>query len=196
VIPGVRRLLRCTKMTQEEKLVQFLRSEVEPISDVNSKKAYRAAAYLRDGTYLPCVMFRQISDIVDLAIRRIAETKSEREEDWYNYQMVIRSFVVTTNRVAFYDIARIEKSPYALPASILKKVWAAGETRMSWISFVGVMDDGKEFDFGSAYHVEFFDMPEGYAADRIVDVIPHKNVGEQMLRDRPYFDCFVDAYWL
>ncbi|HEX6716853.1 MAG TPA: hypothetical protein VF088_07065 [Pyrinomonadaceae bacterium] len=182
-------------MTQEDKLVRFLRSEIEPISDGYSKKAYRASAYLRDGTYLPCVVFRQMSDIVELAIRRIADTKSEKEEDWYNYQMVIRSFVATTNRVAFYDVARIEKSPYALPVSILKKVLEAGETHMSWISFVGVMNDSKQFDFGSTYHVEFFDMPEGYTAECIVDVIPHRSVGSQMFREKPYFNCFVDAYW-
>ena len=179
-------------MTNEE-VVKFLCAEIEPVSDVYSRRAYRASVCLRDGTYLPCVMFRNFSDIVDLAIRRFNETRNNKSlHESMGYRAVVKSFVATGNRVDGYDIARVEKSPYAIPAICRNKVWSAGETRMGWISFTGLMDDGKGFWFGTSYHIEFFEMPEGYTASQMIDVLPHKSLSGQYLRERPFFDCYLE----
>jgi len=42
-----------------------------------------------------------------------------------------------------------------------------GETSMGWTEFTAAMDDGKEFSFGTSFETMFFNMPEGYTADRI-----------------------------
>lgn len=179
-------------MTAED-IFRFLHSEIESISDVFCKQAYRASAHLRDGTYLPCVMFRDSSDIVDLAIRRFDETKNNKNlHESMGYHAIVKSFVAKGNCINSYDVARVEKSPYAIPAQYRNRIWSAGETRMSWISFTGLMNDGKEFWFGTPYHIEFFEMPEEYTADQITDVIPHRSLSGQPLRDKVFFDCYLD----
>jgi hypothetical protein len=135
-----------------EEIVDFLRSEIEPISDTFSKQAYRASAYLKDGVYLPCVIFRDVSEIVDLAMRRLDETRKNKGlHESIGYHATVKSWIAEGNRVNAYDILRVEKSPFAIPAKCRNAVWSAGETRMSWISFLGLMNDGKSF--GSAHRL-------------------------------------------
>jgi hypothetical protein len=176
-----------------EEIVEFLRSEIEPVSDTFSRQAYRASAYLKDGVYLPCVKFRDVSEIVDLAIRRLDETRKNKSlHKSIGYRATIKSWIAEGNRVNAHDILSVEKSPFAIPANCRNAVWSAGETRMSWISFVGLMNDGKEFWFGTPFNIEFFDMPEGYSADQMTEVIPHKSLSGPCFKDRPYFDCYVE----
>lgn len=176
-----------------EKIVEFLRSEIEPISDSVSKKAYRASVHLIDGVYLPCVIFRDVSEVVDLALRRFDETRKNKQlHESIGYRAAVESWIAKGNRVNDYDILSIEKSPFAIPAKCRNAIWAAGETRMSWISFVGLMKDRKEFWFGTPFNIEFFDMPDGYRADEMTDVIPHKSLSGQYLKDKPYFDCYIE----
>jgi hypothetical protein len=54
------------------KIAEFLMQNVKPLKGDYSGQYYRAAAYLRDNTYLPCVMFANPAKLVDLAIRRFA----------------------------------------------------------------------------------------------------------------------------
>ena len=89
-MPGV----RCStgrergNMTEEE-IAGFLKRSVKPIKDELYGAYYRASAYLKDGTYLPCATFGRPRKLVDLAVRRFAEiVKDERR-----YREVVSSFV-------------------------------------------------------------------------------------------------------
>lgn len=52
---------------------KFLKDNVEPLDDNAFGLGYRVSVYLTDGTFLPCVIFRNSNTIVDLAIRRFKE---------------------------------------------------------------------------------------------------------------------------
>jgi len=119
--------------------------------------------------------------------------------------------VATGNRINIYDIASIEKSKYAFPASVLKNIH--GETTMGWTAFVAKMKDGKLFGFGTSFSFDFFQMPENYSADDIVEIINHSCICENKkicevkqgphftgdykesttYRERPFFDCYIDG---
>ena len=63
---------------------------------------------------------------------------------------------------------------------------------MGWTQFVGVMDDGKSFAFGTTHHTEFFQMPPGYTAMDVDRIIPGETVVGPTYRERPFFECFID----
>ena len=61
---------------------------------------------------------------------------------------------------------------------------------MSWTQFVAVMNDGKEFAFGTTYYFDFFDMPEGYSGTDVARIISHGE-GTPTYRERPFFNLYV-----
>jgi hypothetical protein len=86
---------------------------------------------------------------------------------------------------------------------------------MAWTGFVLEMTDGRRFAYGTTFSTEFFDLPEGYAFTDVAKVHNHSYVsagGEvrslregmaeqptdydpaQVLREKPYFVCYYDAY--
>jgi|SRR5689334_1452168 len=137
-------------------VIRFLTQNVEPLSHPIYGDQYRAAVRLTDGTYLPCVLFRSARAEVELAVRRFKEVRWKRSE----YKKTVKIFVTGGSRVAGYDISTIEVSPFAWPISLLKTI--RGETTMGWTAFVVEMDDGTMHSFGTAFRMEFFDLPEGY----------------------------------
>lgn len=163
--------------------------------DLCDKNAYRCAAFLTDGFYLPCVLFREAEAHSELALRRFQE-ESERipnrihRDGAIDCPSIVKHFVTKGNRVDFYDIARVEPSPYATPLHLLSQV--RGETSMSWTQFAALMNDGTEFSFGTAYRMEFFDIPDGFAWDRVVNIVPHRTETEPVYLARPYFERFID----
>ena len=165
-----------------------------PAKDERFGRTYRAAAHLRDGTCLPCVSFRNAERTVDLAIGRFEEARSNRSvHESVNYRSIVKSFTTAGNRLSPWDIARVEKSRFAIPAELRDRIYAAGETRMSWISFVGKMQDETEHWFASTFHVEFFEMPMGYSAEQLVEVFPHRQNEGKCHQDLPFFECFLDG---
>jgi len=94
-------------------IVKYLKNNIEPIEDNSYGQGYRASVYLRDGTYLPCVVFRSSSKIVKLAIRRFKEEK--KAKGFFNkisgmgYYNIVKSFVTTGNCLNEYDIAKLRK---------------------------------------------------------------------------------------
>jgi len=56
-------------------IISFLKNNIEPLEDGFYGAGYRAATYLKDGTYLPCVIFRNTKKTVDLAIKRLKKNK-------------------------------------------------------------------------------------------------------------------------
>ena len=185
-------------MDHEETIVSYAKSELERIEHVYGGPAYRCAAVLKDSVTLPCVVLASAEIATELALRRFEETRADsalrklkrRFGSGMEYRDIVKSFVTSGNCVNSYDIARLEKSRFAIPLARLKEV--KGETRMSWTQFTAVMKDGREFAFGTNYLREFFQMPDGYAGDDIVKIIPNRAEGN-ILRERPYFTCYVSG---
>jgi hypothetical protein len=62
-------------MQQIDEIINFLKENIEPLEDNVYGLGYRASVYLKDGTFLPCVLFRNPNAVVNLAIRRFKEEK-------------------------------------------------------------------------------------------------------------------------
>ncbi|SMC35973.1 hypothetical protein [Papillibacter cinnamivorans] len=200
----------------EEAIIKFLKENSEPLPNQSYGIGYRAAIYLVDGTYLPCIIFRNSKIIVEHAIRRFKDEqtgKSIFKDAKHGYYDTVKTFVTKGNCVNAYDIAKVEKSKYAFPISTLYKIH--GEALMSWTGFVAKMKDGKSFTFGTTFLTEFFDMPKGYSVDDIVEIINHSYISKtgevksyyadsfnplgenpvddnDIYRERPYFECYLD----
>lgn len=200
---------------QTEEIINFLKKNVEPLDDSAYGVGYKASVYLTDGTFLPCVIFRNSKTIVNLAIRRFKEEQSGKgifnRVSGLGYADIVKSFVSKGNCINDYDIERVEKSNYAFPLAIQQQI--QGETTMGWTGFGAKMKDGKHFGFGTRFHWEFFQMPEGYSVDDIDEIINHSyvlNSGELrnhkvpffeypedykdavIFRERPFFECYLD----
>ncbi|HET6382789.1 MAG TPA: hypothetical protein VFJ58_05300 [Armatimonadota bacterium] len=195
-------------------IFDYLKSGIEPFPDSAYGEGYRCSAYLTDGTFLPCVMLRKCGMVVELAMRRFEQEKTGKGifRSGNGYETIVKTFVASGNRVNHYDIARVEPSKYAIPLALLKQIH--GETTMSWTGFVLEMRDGVLISFGTAFGVEFFDIPDGYSFDDVAAVHNHSYVSPSgalkslvqgmapqpsdynatlVRRERPYFVCYYDA---
>ncbi len=167
---------------------------------------YACSAVLTDKTTLPCVIIREARPLVDLAKRRIAEESNRNgstRELW-------SAFVTQGNRLNGYDIAKIERSPFALPNHLRQQI--RGETAMGLTAFVLETADGRAFAFSTSFYFDFFELPEGVAFsdfavvhnDSIVDdagqilSVHHSAPDRPMLRgsrrffrERPFFECYL-----
>jgi len=200
-------------MTLEEK-IKFLKNNIEPLSDQIYGDGYRASAYLTDGTYIPCVRFRNPELKTNQAIKRFDEEKKGKSlfksNSGNGYKEIVELFVTGGNSLNEYDIERIEISPFAFPKNILDQI--QGETTMSWTGFCAKMKDGKIFGFGSRFLFDFFQMPNGYKSTDIVEIINHSYISKTgelkehkvpffdwptdydekaIHRERPFFDCYI-----
>ncbi len=203
------------KQQANDEIIKFLKDNVEPLEDSAYGVGYRASVYLTDGTFLPCVIFRNPKTVVNLAIRRFKEEQKGNgifnKSSGVGYYEIVKNFVTNGNCVNDYDIASVEKSQYAFPIPIMKQI--RGETSMGWTGFAAKMKDGKFFGFGTRFSVEFFRMPDNYSTSDIEEIVNHSYVldtGELrphrvpflkypddydravVYRERPFFECFVD----
>jgi hypothetical protein len=153
---------------------------------------------------------------VNLAIRRFKEEQSGKgmfsRSSRLGYFEIVKNFVASGNRVNEFDIERVEKSRYAFPLSVQEQI--RGETTMGWTGFAARMTDGKYFGFGTTYHWEFFDFPDGYSGENAVEIVNHSYVlqsGELrrhkvpfletpvdyksavIYREKPFFECFTES---
>jgi hypothetical protein len=204
------------KRHKTEDIIKFLKDNIEPLEDNSFGLGYRASVYLTDGTFLPCVIFRNPKTVVNLAIRRFKEEQTKKglfnRSSGASYYNIVKNFVTNGNYINEYDIDRVEKSKFAFPLTIQKQI--KGETTMGWTGFALKMKDGKHFGFGSTFLWQFFQMPEGYSVDDIEEVINHSYVlknGELrshregpltrpeeykdavVYRERPFFECYIDS---
>ena len=200
---------------QTEDIIKFLKGNIEPLDDNVYGLGYRASVYLTDGTFLPCVIFRNPKTTVNLAIRRFKEEQTGKSifsrSSGLGYYDIVKTFVTSGNCINDYDIDRVEKSKFAFPLTIQSQI--RGETTMGWTGFSAKMKDGKFFGFGTSFHWEFFQMPDGYSVYDIEEIINHSYVlqngelrshrkGNQsrpdeyknavVYRERPFFECYID----
>ena len=188
-------------MTQDE-VAAFVARNVEPLADKIYGNRYRVAAHLKDGTYLPCVVFRSKQAQVDLALRRFQELRWKRAQ----YKSVVESFVSAGSRVASYHIRDVEVSPFAWPITLLGQIH--GETTMGWTAFVVEMKDGTMYSYGTEFNFEFFDLPAGCLHSDIAKIhsgmVYSKVRGLERFslaaskeaetwREKPFFTCYLKA---
>jgi hypothetical protein len=186
---------------------------VEPIQDSIYGPRYRCSLTLKDGTVLPCAVIQSKSRLVDLAKRRIKEELQGRGRIGGPdpYGQIVSTFVAGGNRINDYDVASSTQSRFAIPLKLLSQI--RGETTMGWTGWVFRMRDGKHFSYGSSFHTEFFQLPEGYGFDEVEEVINHSYVDangsveglktgallptgyrpDAVLRERVFFTCAVDG---
>jgi len=196
------------------KIQEYLNSGVEAFPDEAYGAGYRCSAYLRDGTFLPCVMLRPSAPTVQLALRRFEEEKKGagifRKKS--GYEEIVKHFLTSGNRIGSYDVARVELSRYAIPLGLLRQI--QGETTMSWTGFVLEMRDGRCFPFGTTFLMELFDIPSNYMFEDVVRAHNHSYVSKggevrslregftepptdydpaSVFREKPYFICYSDV---
>jgi len=203
------------KSLSESEIIIYLKENLQPLEDSNWGPGYRSSAYLTDGTFLPCVIFRSSKPIVDLAKKRFKDESSGKsifaKSSGLGYTDIVKSFVATGNCVNVYNIAKISKSRFAFPLQVQMQI--KGETSMSWTAFVAKFSDGRHLSFGTTWNWEFFDLPDGYNTEDIIEIINHSYLlksGEIVQHrdfdrvsrqkelahinpDRVFFECYLDA---
>ena len=195
-------------MVYDIKIIDFVKSEIEPLQDYGTDSPiYRCSATLIDDLYLPCVVIKSHRAQTKLAIRRFQECRKsesgffrkflsmvQSKNSLNNYPSIVGTFVCGGNRINGYDIKSLARSPFAIPPKRMSEI--KGETSMCWTQFTARMKDGSEFEFGTTFLTEFFNMPEGYKGSDITKIIPAKigtrsKSGEMIFREKPFFECFV-----
>lgn len=204
------------KQQETTDIINFLQNNVEPLNDNAYGPGYRASVHLIDGTFLPCVIFRSPVAIVNLAIRRFKDELSGKSifirSSQLGYYDIVKTFVTGGNCINVYDIAGVEKSKFAFHSSINQQI--EGETTMGWTGFAAKMKDGKLFGFGTSFHSAFFQMPDGYSAEDVEEIINHSYIlksgllrshyeGHQtrpqdyadavVYREKIFFECFIEG---
>jgi hypothetical protein len=190
-----------------EEISKWAITNIEPLLDsVTNSKLYRCSVTLKDGLFLPCVIIRNRSNWVDLAKKRFEECRQESTKGFLNknkvqnlltdYDAIVSTFVTSGNRIDSYNIAGISESKFAIPLERMKEF--KGETSMSWTQFTCKMKDSKEFEFGTSFNDEFFDMPKGYCGKDIIKIVPAergslRTKSNVIFREKPFFECFLDA---
>lgn len=71
-------------------IVSYAMGHIEPTPDLAGVPAYRCAAHLKDGLYLPCVLLRASNPQIDLTLRRFAETAADEERREQERKSVLR----------------------------------------------------------------------------------------------------------
>jgi hypothetical protein len=183
-----------------EVLTNFLKNNIEPLTDQIYGNRYRAAARLIDDTYLPCVVFQSRKAQVDLALRRFDQLRNQDDQ----YRAVVEVFAAGGSRISDYEIKAVEPSPFAWPLEILATIH--GETVMSWTAFVAEMKDGTKHSYGTSFRSEFFNLPHGYSYADIAKIhsgmVYSQELGLrefsmelqkeiQPYREKPFFTCYL-----
>ncbi|HEY4064166.1 MAG TPA: hypothetical protein VGM30_19805 [Puia sp.] len=202
------------KSLEEGNIISFLKENVAPLNDSNFGPGYRSSVHLTDGTLLPCVIFRSSRPVVELAMRRFKQEQSGRsifaKSAGFGYEEIVKTFVARGNCINGYEIGAVQKSRFAFPFEMLQQI--KGETTMGWTAFVARFRDGRCLGFGTRWSNDFFDLPEGYDADQIVEIISnsyllstgeivhHRSLDPNMTieelgvnREKPFFECYLDG---
>ncbi len=182
-------------------IINFLKANVEPLGQQSLGYKYRAAAFLTDGTYLPCVSFMSQNKYLDMVMQRIEEHKERPDR----YREIVQTFMTGTS-IANYYISRVELSPFAWTQNLLNKI--IGETVMGYTAFVVEMNDGKKFSYNTASQIrEFYDLPDNYHINDIREIYSGKIYSDsygmesyttsshhkiiKFYLEKPFFRCYL-----
>lgn len=165
----------------------YLKKNYTSYEKDHGSKVYRLAAYLKDGTYIPCVEFKSEYKYIIHSIDRL---KDIGNEEYHTQYSTVSAFVASGNRVNDYDIEKVEKSRYAVPQNILNQI--KGETKMGWTGFSAKMKDGKYLAFGTSFNFEFFNIPEPYTFDEVEEIINHSYVTRE--GELKYHELYTSKY--
>ncbi|MES1180573.1 MAG: hypothetical protein ABUL66_01780 [Verrucomicrobiota bacterium] len=196
-----------------DKRFQDIISNIEPIPNSIYGPRYRCSLILKDGTHIPCAVLQSKTKLIELAKRRIKEEMSGRGKIGGPdpYGQILSSFVAGGNRINDYDIASAAPSQYAPSLALLHQIH--GETTMAWTGWVFEMKDGKLFQYGSSFSMEFFNLPEGYVFGDVVRVHNHSYLSndgallslkqggrlpddyghDRLFRERIFFTCNIEG---
>jgi hypothetical protein len=128
------------------------------------------------GDYRPCRMTLKNGRVLDHVYAFSAE----------------RSFIYPDrNYVWMKEVAKIEESPDRLPKPFADKMNAAGESGMGYCLFALDFRDGRRLYVSTGNFIDLLVLPEGYAFDQIVGIVPHARhqgptLGGPELRFCPY----------
>lgn len=79
------------------------------------------------------------------------------------------------------EAARIEESPFRLPAKLADKMYQAGESGMGYCVFTLVLEDGRELPYITGNAVDFPNLPDDVNSSMIIDLLPHE--GRKVFQD-------------
>jgi hypothetical protein len=80
------------------------------------------------------------------------------------------------------EVARIEESPFRLPAKLADKMYKAGESGMGYCVFTLVLKDGRKLPYITGNAVDFPNLPDDVNSSMIIDLLPHE--GREELQDQ------------
>ncbi|SEO91924.1 hypothetical protein SAMN05192574_11647 [Mucilaginibacter gossypiicola] len=100
-----------------------------------------------------------------------------------NYEMLI----------PIEEITSISESPNALPASLSKKLYDAGESGMGYCVFKILYHNGVTLDIVTGNAVDFVPSPHGLTVQNIKDVLPHKGSTQAYLNGLDYKWCLFKS---
>ena len=87
-----------------EEIIEYLKAEIEPLNNPYDGTVYRAAVYLTDGHYLPCVSFQSATAKVARAKKVFSPKKLAKalvsSSSEYEYEMNAKLFITAGNMIA------------------------------------------------------------------------------------------------
>lgn len=184
-----------------ENLLQALKDlDIEEVPEDFGGPGFRCAAWLTDGTYLPCVFVQRIGRYADRSFE-MAEAEFRGDGAYALFpnpvREAIKSDLTWSNRVACYYIERVEPCRFATPLSLLSQV--RGETAMSLWLFALETANGRRFSFAGGHLASllFLDLPgdvefSDFVTVRNVDRNKRLPKCEAAFRERMSFNCFAD----
>jgi hypothetical protein len=173
---------------------------IEEVPQEFGGPGFRCAAWLKDGTYLPCVFVQRIGPYADRRREMIeAEFRGVGSHKLFPdpVRESIKGELIWSNRVACHHIDRIEPSRFAIPMSLLEQV--RGETAMALWLFALETADERRFGFtgGHLAQMMFFDLPNDVQFSDFVNVCNvdrNKRLPkcEGSFSARIFFDCIAN----
>ena len=133
-------------------ITNFLKENSQPTNNSTLGPGYRASVTLKDGAFLPCVIFRTSSTCIDTVVERLKQEQAQNPNAFKStYGEIVKAFITSGNRVNDSDIASVGKCRFALPLEIQNQI--KGETSMSWNAFIASFKDGRKVSFGTTWSI-------------------------------------------
>ena len=98
----------------DEDICKFLKDNIQPLDDNAYGLGYRASATLKDGTFLPCVIFRNPATLIDLAMRRFKEERSGKsifsKSSGLGYREIVKTFVAAATVLTIMTLQELTRA--------------------------------------------------------------------------------------